>query len=365
MSPESYQQDTLRSLQPSNGNSPLQPRIWEVAPPHSAPLRSVPLSSMQFQSAATTSYTPPNGLIEQLYNAIDDRSTVDKFTTKYEDQLDGGGLLLAIGIGCIAIGATVSSLFTSIYDYNHPKYSHIDPDYSNKDPTHSYIDLYNCIGILNCHQYANTIITDKTLSINWEKPPQQNDIYIPYKEYAYYSLQNLSAIIIPNLTVTMQTSSMYINDYINSTQKNVYILFIKNIGTFGSVYDSYAIRIVMCWYGIDSSLNNSSFENHYVKISKLLIIDKHNLMEFNHTNKGVVGTLIPRINGGSRRGTKKSQKKSSKAVAKWVSTGERVTLPDGKVRTVYRNERTGKVGVRKMVKRAGKKVAVYKPFKKV
>ena len=253
MSPESYQQYT-RSLQPSNGISPLQPRIWEVAPSNSAPLRSVPLSSMQFQSAATTSYTPSNGLIEQLYNAIDDRSTVDKFTTKYEDQLDGGGLLLAIGIGCIAIGATVSSLFTTIHDYMHPKYS--------------YKDVYNCFGILNCHMYTtNVVITNNTLDIIWIKPPTKTGLYlIPFKGYAYYTLQKWSGINISNLSEIM-TSKM--QDYLDAQSKNIYILFIKNVGTVASVYDSYAIQIVMCWKGIDNRVNFSDPPSGWLLNEKL------------------------------------------------------------------------------------------------
>jgi hypothetical protein len=210
---------------------------------------------------------------------------------------------LFIGILCIVIGATVSTLFTTIYDVNHPTYFYFDKK--------SKVVVYNCIGILNCNMYATPIITEDseygTLKINWAKPPEKNGLsMIPHKGHAYSILKKWSGINIPNLIVHM--SSMYIMDYHNAQLKNVYILFIKNIGTFASLYDSFAIQIVMCWNGIDSSVN-SSHSGDVFKTSELLIIDNDKLQVLNHGNKGVVGNFI-RLSqtGGSRRGTKKSQK---------------------------------------------------------
>jgi hypothetical protein len=266
-------------------------------------------------------------------------------------------LIFTVGAFCIGVGFIFATLFTTIIDYKKPVF-----EYEK--------DKYNCTGILDCNKHATWSTDNGALNIVWDLQKIIDDPskIIPRDSDASFITKRLGGIQILNIFDIMENHGIFKGGIYKGSSslmqrynaagnlKNAYVIFIKNISMFASLYDASAIQIVLIWRDINQA--------DTVKKSDLLVIKGDVFEAYNHTNFKVVGNFIPLSQtGGSRRGTKKSPKKSGK-VAHWVSTGERVTLPDGKVRTLYRNERTDKVGVRKMVKRAGKKVAVYKLFKR-
>jgi hypothetical protein len=119
------------------------------------------------------------------------------------------------------------------------------------------------------------------------------------------------------------------------------------------------IRIMLFWRDSTGQIQNMesediSIEDKYLEMGGTRM---GSLLNLGSTGGARTVKKVKRRGSGSKRGKPAAVARNP---AMWVSTGERVTLHDGKVRMLYRNERTGKVCVKKMVLRAGKRVAVYK-----
>jgi hypothetical protein len=236
------------------------------------------------------------------------------------------------------------------------------------------------LGVYNCNhsRIQPQIFNNKGLVIRWDSPITNKVITIPEGGDAETLMNKYGGINFSNLNVIFNGTVALNVLKSDNKLKNICVLFVHTPTSVGVIHRSMGIQIILYW---KESITGPIID----LISDPIRIDGQNLMFFGYPelddngaiditrNKEIqnVGNFLNLDSTGGARNGKNAKRRGSgskrgKPVAvarrpvKWVSTGERVTLHDGKVRTLYRNERTGKVCVKKMVLRAGKRVAVYK-----
>jgi hypothetical protein len=92
----------------------------------------------------------------------------------------------------------------------------------------------------------------------------------------------------------------------------------------------------------------------YMKIANCMmnfIMNNQYYDELKNLNDAIYNAIKP-LEGGKKK----------PVTAKWVSEGRKVKTKSGEMRTLYRNSSTGKLCVKRMSTRDGKRVATYVKF---